>query len=80
MEVTLIRHGESLANAGASIDLDTALTPRGELQASATGLRLAGDARYHGAFANAFVSPFRRTLMTLSTDPSVSPNTISRIS
>ena len=64
MEVTFVRHGESLANIGQSKDPDSVLTPRGEAQADLTALRLAGDARRLGSFSRAFISPFRRTLLT----------------
>ena len=64
MELTLVRHGESLANAGQSDELDSALTPLGELQAVAAGHSLEVEIPNKGPYTVALVSPFRRTLMT----------------
>ena len=59
-----MRHGESLANAGLSDDLDSPLTPRGERQAEIAAEWLVADAHNNGPFTKALVSPFRRTLQT----------------
>lgn len=59
-----MRHGESLANVGASNDPDSVLTERGQWQAEAVGEWLATPARGCVPFSHALISPFRRTLMT----------------
>ncbi|HEY3331354.1 MAG TPA: histidine phosphatase family protein [Capsulimonadaceae bacterium] len=64
MEVTLLRHGESLANAGLSDELDSALTAKGERQADLAGRWLEAEAQRVGPLTRALVSPFRRTLQT----------------
>lgn len=71
MDVILVRHGQSLANARLTQDLDSHLTLLGFEQAQLTAERLnTGLARRRQAGASAdiwaVVSPFWRTLMTMS--------------
>jgi broad specificity phosphatase PhoE len=61
LELLLIRHGQSEANAGWSADPDCALTPLGWEQSRAAGRQLAGIGV--GDFV-ALVSPYRRTRET----------------
>ncbi|MGO8672381.1 MAG: histidine phosphatase family protein [Capsulimonadaceae bacterium] len=61
MELFLVRHAQSQANAGLTRNLDSELTPLGRLQAEATARGLAG----HG-ITRVFVSPLRRTLATVA--------------
>lgn len=61
MEITLVRHGQSEANAGLTDFLDSPLTALGEQQARLTALRL----RETG-LTKAYVSPLRRTLQTIA--------------
>ncbi len=60
MEVILLRHGQSEANAGLTNFLDSHLTPLGRKQAEVTGERLSGL-----GITKAYVSPLRRTLETI---------------
>lgn len=60
MEIFLVRHGQSEANAGWTEFLDSPLTPLGQAQAEATAKRLC-DA----GLTQAYVSPLRRTLETI---------------
>jgi broad specificity phosphatase PhoE len=64
MEITIVRHGESLWNAGISKDLDSILTPRGVSQANETAKLFIDESKTFGPFDYAFISPFRRTLQT----------------
>ena len=59
MDIYLVRHGESQANAGLTDELDSHLTEYGRQQAIATGKRFASS-----GISRIFVSPFRRTLET----------------
>lgn len=61
MIITLVRHGQSEANAGLTDFLDSNLTPLGEEQARLTAERLRGD-----GLTRAYVSPLRRTLQTIA--------------
>ncbi len=61
MEITLVRHGQSEANAGLTDFLDSPLTPLGREQARLTAKRL----REIG-LTKAYVSPLRRTLQTIA--------------
>lgn len=61
MEITLVRHGQSEANAGLTDFLDSPLTPLGVMQARRTAQRLRGD-----GLTKAYVSPLRRTLQTIA--------------
>ena len=61
MEITLLRHGQSEANAGLTDFLDSPLTPLGRDQARLTAQRL----REIG-LTKAYVSPLRRTLQTIA--------------
>ena len=61
MEITLVRHGQSEANAGLTEHLDSPLTPLGVEQARRTAQRLRGD-----GLTRAYVSPLRRALETIS--------------
>jgi len=60
MEIFLVRHGQSGANAGLTDFLDSPLTARGQEQARLTGNALLGI-----GLTNAYVSPLRRTLETI---------------
>ena len=60
MEIFLVRHGQSEANAGLTDFLDSPLTPLGQEQA-----RLTGNALLRLGLTNAYVSPLRRTLETI---------------
>jgi broad specificity phosphatase PhoE len=60
MDVFLVRHGQSAANAGLTRDLDSGLTPLGRRQAELTGARLQSE-----SIGRAFVSPLLRTLETM---------------
>ena len=61
MEITLVRHGQSEANAGLTEFLDSPLTPLGVEQARRTAQRLRGE-----GLTQAYVSPLRRTLETIT--------------
>lgn len=61
MEIYLIRHGQSQANAGLTDELDSDLTELGQEQARRTAERLRGE-----GLTRAYVSPLRRTLETIS--------------
>lgn len=61
MEIFLVRHGESEANAGLTDELDSDLTELGRAQAALTAERLRGE-----GLTRAYVSPLRRTLQTIS--------------
>ncbi len=61
MEITLVRHGQSEANAGLTDFLDSPLTALGREQARLTAQRLR-EAR----LTKAYVSPLRRTLQTIA--------------
>lgn len=60
MEIILLRHGQSEANAGLTDFLDSPLTARGREQAEWTAARLRGM-----GVTRAYVSPLRRTLQTI---------------
>ncbi len=60
MEILLLRHGQSEANAGLTEFLDSPLTPLGRAQAGLTAERLRGE-----GLTRAYVSPLRRTLETI---------------
>lgn len=60
MEIFLVRHGQSEANAGLTDFLDSPLTALGQQQARLTGNALLGI-----GLTNAYVSPLRRTLETI---------------
>lgn len=60
MEILLVRHGQSEANAGLTDFLDSPLTALGREQAQATAERLRGE-----GLTKAYVSPLRRTLETI---------------
>lgn len=61
MEIFLVRHGQSQANAGLTAHLDSGLTEIGKEQAKRTAKRLAAE-----HLTEAFTSPLRRTLETIS--------------
>ena len=61
MEIFLVRHGQSEANAGLTDELDSGLTELGQTQARLTAERLRGE-----GLTRAYVSPLRRTLQTIS--------------
>ena len=61
MEITLVRHGQSQANAGLTDFLDSPLTALGVEQARRTARRLRAE-----GLTQAYVSPLRRTLETIS--------------
>jgi broad specificity phosphatase PhoE len=60
MDIYLVRHGQSEANARLTTHLDSGLTPLGRCQAELTGERLKPEGITH-----AFVSPLLRTLQTI---------------
>ena len=60
MEVYLLRHGESEANAGLTTNLDSPLTDLGRAQAKVTAVRFVGE-----GITRAYVSPLVRTLQTI---------------
>ena len=60
MEIMLVRHGQSEANAGLTEFLDSPLTPLGRQQAQLTAACLRGE-----GLTQAYVSPLRRTLETI---------------
>ncbi len=60
MDIFLLRHGESEANAGLTDHLDSALTSRGRMQAALTAPRLLRE-----RITRVYVSPLRRTLETI---------------
>jgi broad specificity phosphatase PhoE len=60
MEILLVRHGQSEANAGLTDFLDSPLTLLGQEQARLTAERLRGE-----GVTRAYVSPLRRTLQTI---------------
>jgi broad specificity phosphatase PhoE len=66
MEITLVRHAESLANAGVTDDVDSSLTDRGRRQARLTADWFRNDIARSGALERAYVSPFRRTIETFA--------------
>ena len=77
-QIWLVRHAESLAQAGLSDDpVDSPLSPLGERQAQALRGRLAGEA----VFDRVYVSPLRRAVRTfeLSDPPRVRAGYDSRI-
>jgi broad specificity phosphatase PhoE len=59
MDLYLVRHGQSLANADLTDDLDSTLTPLGQRQAELTAMRLQNE-----GLTRIYVSPLRRTLQT----------------
>ncbi len=61
MLITLVRHGQSEANAGLTDHLDSFLTPLGQQQADCTAQTLSGE-----GLTQAYVSPLRRTLQTIA--------------
>ena len=61
MDIYLVRHGESMANANLTSELDSALTPLGGWQARQTAARLRSE-----GLTRIYVSPLRRTLQTAS--------------
>ncbi len=61
MQITLVRHGQSEANAGLTEHLDSALTPLGCRQAERTAQTLS-----RAGLTQAYVSPLRRTLQTIA--------------
>lgn len=61
MQIYLVRHGQSQANAGLTDKLDSDLTDMGQQQAARTAERLRGE-----GLTRAYVSPLRRTLETIS--------------
>jgi broad specificity phosphatase PhoE len=61
MEITLVRHGQSEANAGLTDFLDSPLTPLGVRQARRTAQRLRAE-----RLTKAYVSPLRRALQTIA--------------
>ncbi len=61
MLITLVRHGQSQANAGLTDHLDSFLTPLGQQQADLTAQTLSGE-----GLTQAYVSPLRRTLQTIA--------------
>lgn len=60
MDLFLLRHGQSEANAGLTDNLDSSLTPLGREQAALAAPRL-----FRERPARAYVSPLRRTLETI---------------
>lgn len=60
MEILLVRHGQSEANAGLTDFLDSDLTPLGREQARLTAKRLR-----QAGLTKTYVSPLRRTLQTI---------------
>lgn len=60
MQVFLVRHGQSMANAGLTAELDSTLTDLGQAQARRTAERLSTESITH-----AYVSPLVRTLQTI---------------
>ena len=60
MEIYLVRHGQSEANAGLTTNLDSPLTPLGRAEAEATADYFAANVRVD----RAYVSPLVRTLQT----------------
>jgi broad specificity phosphatase PhoE len=66
MEVTILRHGQSMANVGLTEELDSPLTPVGTEQALAAAEWFRADIERNGDFRQVYVSPFRRTLMTFA--------------
>ena len=61
MQITLVRHGQSEANAGLTEHLDSPLTALGRQQAELTAQRLS-----QAALTRAYVSPLRRALQTIA--------------
>ena len=61
MKITLVRHGQSEANAGLTDFLDSNLTALGREQAQLTARRLRGE-----GLTRAYVSPLRRALETIA--------------
>ncbi|MGI4792430.1 MAG: histidine phosphatase family protein [Janthinobacterium lividum] len=61
MLITLVRHGQSEANAGLTDHLDSALTTLGQEQAALTAQKLS-----QAGLTQAYVSPLRRTLQTIA--------------
>jgi len=61
MEITLVRHGQSEANAGLTDFLDSPLTPLGTRQAQRAAQRLFG-----AGLTRAYTSPLRRALQTIA--------------
>ncbi len=61
MLITLVRHGQSQANAGLTDHLDSFLTPLGQAQADLTAKTLSGE-----GLTRTYVSPLRRTLQTIA--------------
>ena len=61
MLITLVRHGQSEANAGLTEHLDSPLTELGQKQAELTAQTLS-----RAALTRAYVSPLRRTLQTIA--------------
>ena len=61
MHITLVRHGQSEANAGLTDHLDSFLTPLGQQQVVLTAQTLSGE-----GLTRAYVSPLRRTLQTIA--------------
>ena len=59
MLISVVRHAESLGNAGLSSDTDPLLSPRGVEQARRLAERLAGEGVTH-----VWASPFRRAIVT----------------
>ena len=59
MELFLVRHGQSEANARLTSEMDSRLTPVGIRQSQLTAIRL-----HEEGLTRIFVSPFRRTLET----------------
>jgi broad specificity phosphatase PhoE len=61
MQITLVRHGQSEANAGLTEHLDSPLTELGRQQAAFTG-----DFLSRAGLTRAYVSPLRRALQTIA--------------
>ena len=61
MDIFIVRHGQSEANAGLTEDLDSPLTALGRRQAARTAERLRGE-----GLTRTYVSPLRRTLETIA--------------
>jgi alpha-ribazole phosphatase len=61
MQITLVRHGQSEANAGLTEHLDSPLTELGRQQAVLTG-----DFLSRAGLTRAYVSPLRRALQTIT--------------
>jgi broad specificity phosphatase PhoE len=61
MQITLVRHGQSEANAGLTEHLDSPLTEIGRQQAALTG-----DFLSRAGLTRAYVSPLRRALQTIA--------------